>query len=440
MFQKVFGTTIGYSHLSSHKPCQDSGIWEDRDGIIVFGVADGHGDERCFRSDRGSRFAVEVSKDALYDFYNTLECNLLDKNRFLNSVNFQKELMHHLFQSIVSKWRTKVLTDYQADPVHDKVITDIKKAYGTTLMIGIMTSDYLLLLQQGDGHVFVFDDKLNYSLPIPWDEECVSNVTTSLCDNDAENHFRYKLITDIKNILAVFAGSDGVEDSFSSLDSTANNYYLPIIDEIATLGLFKENQKLSEDLADLSKKGSHDDITISGIVDADKILSVKDFIHNTYCNSSKKRNITQQIENIDSKLTSSKRKYETLEKLFATNSYNEYLQLKEERKNLAEEKERLLRELSELDKPTPKEEIEITIPISDENEEIPVTDSMNNDEPFNKKEQTNVDEKLSESTIEPTIEPPKEEQSITDQHTLEDKLSLQENSQNSKGIPTKSKP
>jgi hypothetical protein len=61
----------------------------------------------------------------------------------------------------------------------------LEHIYGTTLIAGLLTDKYLLLLQQGDGRCDVFDANGEVSQPIPWDDKCFANVTTSLCEDDA---------------------------------------------------------------------------------------------------------------------------------------------------------------------------------------------------------------------------------------------------------------
>jgi len=54
-------TRIGASHLKMGKPCQDYSAHLISDKVAIAIVADGHGGESYYRSDRGAQFAVETA-------------------------------------------------------------------------------------------------------------------------------------------------------------------------------------------------------------------------------------------------------------------------------------------------------------------------------------------------------------------------------------------
>ena len=55
LYQSFAITVTGGSHTRHGKVCQDAGFKADSPGLSVAVVADGHGDDNCFRSDRGAR-------------------------------------------------------------------------------------------------------------------------------------------------------------------------------------------------------------------------------------------------------------------------------------------------------------------------------------------------------------------------------------------------
>lgn len=59
---------VGSSHLTSNKPCQDSGLAFSKDGVHIAIVCDGHGSESYVRSDVGSMLAAEVAKEEIIKF------------------------------------------------------------------------------------------------------------------------------------------------------------------------------------------------------------------------------------------------------------------------------------------------------------------------------------------------------------------------------------
>ena len=67
----------GESHILINKVCQDSSFSTTTDNISIAIVCDGHGGARYFRSDVGSKMAVEAIKDCVYTFVNNVDLKLL---------------------------------------------------------------------------------------------------------------------------------------------------------------------------------------------------------------------------------------------------------------------------------------------------------------------------------------------------------------------------
>ena len=90
------------------------------------------------------------------------------------------------------------------------------KAYGCTLIAYVVTEKFSFGMQIGDGKCVVIDKNGTFSEPIPWDENCQMNVTTSICDSNAADEFRF-FVTEEKPS-AVFCGSDGIDDSYANVE------------------------------------------------------------------------------------------------------------------------------------------------------------------------------------------------------------------------------
>ena len=59
---------IGYSHARKDKPCQDaSGFVKDKNYAAIM-VCDGHGGDKHFRSDIGSKIAIGICEKSLEEF------------------------------------------------------------------------------------------------------------------------------------------------------------------------------------------------------------------------------------------------------------------------------------------------------------------------------------------------------------------------------------
>ena len=52
--------------------------------------------------------------------------------------------------------------------------------------------------------------------PIPWDEDCQANITTSICDSEAIEEFRYCFMKE--SPVATLMGTDGIDDSYANFE------------------------------------------------------------------------------------------------------------------------------------------------------------------------------------------------------------------------------
>lgn len=289
-------TVTGHSHLIKNPPipCEDaSDSYSDPNGRFqICVISDGHGDKSCFRSTIGSKEVVSSVMVNAKLFAESLCENEKNLSLFLKSATEQKRMIKNLTDCIVNTWHTSIMAEYNANPptqdelsgVRADVLLKYQKGvhlahiYGATLIAGILINNKcLILLQQGDGRCNVFYEDGTYDQPIPWDSRCYDNVTTSMCDVDAVSSIRHKVINlKEKDVIACFAGSDGVEDSFgdSTEDMCGNyNFYKNLCCEV--LNRHENNDDLEhyleESFSTLSKTGSADDVSVSFIVDLEAI-------------------------------------------------------------------------------------------------------------------------------------------------------------------------
>lgn len=282
-YESFCASVRGKSHIQKGTPREDFGIKMDHDDCQIFVVADGHGDPNCPRSQMGAQYVCEIAAENLRVFAQTIreqgwEDRLLDEAK-------APELVQRLIYSIVGEWIHTVTTEWEQKPLTEKELQDaaayakeytagigVERMYGTTLIAGVRTEKYLLLLQQGDGRCVVFDSRGNASQPIPWDDRCVGNATTSLCDMDAAQSCRYHIVDLAKEpVIACIAGTDGVEDSFPMSMEQTHAYYRELLRYACENGVPKLEVFLIDELNELSEKGSADDITVSGIVDVARV-------------------------------------------------------------------------------------------------------------------------------------------------------------------------
>lgn len=285
MAYELFRQSVqGAGHIKKGMPCEDYGIKFENEDCKIFALGDGHGDANCPRSSYGSQSVCEIAIEELQSFAKVIQEQCWE-DRLMDTYE-AVGLVRQLIASIFGKWSCRVNDEFINNPLTEKeeaeakdYIARYKKGervehiYGTTLIAGLLTKKYLLLLQQGDGRCVVFDNEGNASQPIPWDDRCFSNVTTSVCDADAVQSCRYHIIDLRQNpIIACVAGSDGIEDSFGSLEKM-HTYYREKLQIACENGVEELEKHLAESLPSFSAEGSQDDVTICGIIDCELFAS-----------------------------------------------------------------------------------------------------------------------------------------------------------------------
>jgi len=293
-------TVIGGNHKKSSLPCQDASYGEGfKDPVVSIAVvADGHGDENCFRSDRGADFAVRCAKNGMYNFVkdnNALFTKSLlsysKKNPSPSNGEFKKIIREKLIEYIVRSWNMCVVEDFEKNPFTEEELEkvsekyrerykngeSITKAYGTSLIAAAITPHYWFGFHIGDGRLTALYPDGTFDQPVPWDEKCYLNVTTSICDDDIlirEDGVRMHLSFHIDKPApaAIFLCTDGVDDNYPVQGNEKHLFKL-----YRTIALsFAENfvltkQQLKE-LADaFATKGKGDDTSIAGFVDPQRL-------------------------------------------------------------------------------------------------------------------------------------------------------------------------
>lgn len=312
---QVFHKSVkGASHIASGKPCQDYSLSYNENGLQIVVVCDGHGGNTYFRSDVGSKLAAEVTVELLKNFANCVSASAFKGSEFsitakpkrnpfidpdgkrlkyedLNDEQKQfakqaqayiesdgkypelQALVSELIKKIYEEWIARIANDKSKNHFtrKEKSILEgkgLEKAYGCTLLAFMRTKDFWISFQIGDGKIYCCDKALNWSNPIPKDCTCFLNYTTSLCDSNPVDEFRYAFNGKGDFPLAVMLCSDGLD---GSLRTSANlqDFYEQIInlcldgDDVET--------ELESFFPTLSESGNKDDISLSGIVDLSDI-------------------------------------------------------------------------------------------------------------------------------------------------------------------------
>lgn len=264
----------GASHIKKNKECQDASESFYNENCAIAIVCDGHGGDDYVRSASGSAFACAVAKANILNFIENV-----DKDEL---VRHHQKLIHNLEASIISAWNEAVYTHYESHPFTESEIAvlfdrakrkylqekRIESAYGTTLIAVACTENYWFGIHIGDGKCVAVNPEGKFVQPIPWDEKCFLNATTSICDSDALNRFRSFFSEKLP--VAVFVGSDGIDDCFST-EQQLNNLYKTVLYSFASSDFDSAVTDLGDYLPRLSAKGSGDDVSIAAVLDLDKI-------------------------------------------------------------------------------------------------------------------------------------------------------------------------
>lgn len=264
-------TSRGSYHIDNSIVCQDassSGAYHNRTFAVV---CDGHGGDDYVRSHIGSYFAKEAvvkcfSDNSLFTYFENASC---DKEK--------NEILLQLEKSIVSEWNDRVREHYSLNPFTSAELSRvdckvaemyakgefIEQAYGTTLIAAGVTEKCWFCLHIGDGKCVVFDKNEQFTQPVPWDERCFLNNTTSLCDFYAVKYFRHYFSDDVP--LAIFLATDGVDNSFAD-EKALNGFYELILSSFKIMPFQVAVDELAGYIPVLSSKGSGDDISIASVI------------------------------------------------------------------------------------------------------------------------------------------------------------------------------
>jgi len=247
---KAFNFSVqGFNHIKKNKECQDSSISDFNENYAIAVVSDGHGGDDYVRSLIGSSAATSVAREQIEYFIK----NINKEDLFMNT----DKLLGNLKNSIINGWNKLIESHFQFNPFSDEelsmvsekakekyILGNVESAYGTTLIAVVMTQEFWFGLHIGDGKCVVLNCDENFAQPIPTDSRCFLNATTSICDSDASISFRHFFSKEIP--VAIFIGSDGVDDSFQN-DEQLYNLYKSILFSFGTDD-FESAKKELEDL------------------------------------------------------------------------------------------------------------------------------------------------------------------------------------------------
>ena len=279
-FRQFAATAQGTKYLDKGRNCQDYSCAADFDNVQIIAVADGHGGSNYFRSETGSKLAVEILFEQVKIFCKDLKIS--ERLSDTGIKNFKFEFVKEWRKAVKNDWLQRPLeNDIRFESVSEKYKTRytsenpqivekyLYTAYGTTLICAISIGAQILILQIGDGTCVVLRNNGELVTPVPPDEENFLNVTNSLCDDKAELKIRHAVLNLDSPIApaAIFLSTDGLDDCFAYYQNAEHLYKFycgVLIENILDVGYDATEEEIkSELLAGLSKKSSQDDISLA---------------------------------------------------------------------------------------------------------------------------------------------------------------------------------
>ena len=271
----------GESHLHDGRVCQDSSAsLSDECGTVAV-VSDGHGGCDYVRSQIGSAMACEAAVKNIRRLFENISPEAFLAKPDMMLIQLEAAIINDWNESVRSHYEANPFTEEELDCVSEKAGASyrsghrIERAYGATLIAAAVTRDYWFGIQIGDGKCAAFDEAGICTQPIPWDEKCFLNKTTSICGSDALRDFRHFYSEKIPT--AVFMGSDGIDDSFKN-EEDMYDFYKTILYAFSISDYTQAVDELKAYLPRLSKEGSADDVSIAAWMDMDALKSVVDKI------------------------------------------------------------------------------------------------------------------------------------------------------------------
>lgn len=191
----------GISHERKKMPCQDYCLTASGSGCSI--LADADGVSSCAHSEIGARLACEaVVKTVLSAAGSSQTEEQLVKR--LCSVSFRERLVSNWVSEVL-----KLISEYETPPEDE--VEELRK-YGSTIMFAVITSNWYITGNLGDGQAIVFNDKFGIKLRVhaPKESSRVRCLVNERCAR--EDFLVYAYPRALFN--GVLLSTDGMYESF----------------------------------------------------------------------------------------------------------------------------------------------------------------------------------------------------------------------------------
>ena len=287
-FRTFAASYIGQKYAERGWECQDSSDKIEFERVQAIAVADGHGGKDYFRSQIGSKLAIEVLFSQLKKFCRNMAFN--ERFSDMGIRNFKYDFVNEWRKAVKKDWYDRLSNgkplgkgEIRYESVSDKyksrytsdnpqiVENYLYTAYGTTLICAVSIGSQILFLQIGDGTCVLLQRDGEFRLPVPSDDENFLNVTVSLCDKDAERKIRHAVMDcdtySPNSPAAIFLSTDGLDDCFPYYQNEEHLYKLyadVVIDDMIKNRFQNTDDEIREKLLpELTQKASQDDISLA---------------------------------------------------------------------------------------------------------------------------------------------------------------------------------
>ena len=253
MSWQIIGESVrGAAHYRNGKPNQDAWDTIQNEYCTVLAVADGHGSRKYERSDVGAKLAVHVALALLNDFAR--------QHQQTEDIRQIKQAADYLPRRLVQAWREAVDSEDNGQTEDSKQRYTL---YGTTLLAALVTDNYALYAQIGDGDVLILTRDGQLQRPIPKNNQLIANETFSLCEDKAIYHIELNLqsFNHSPTPELIFLATDGYANSFPDtveFEQAVQEFQESCI----THGIETIQSHLADWLNETSEQGSGDDVTV----------------------------------------------------------------------------------------------------------------------------------------------------------------------------------
>ena len=275
-------SVMGALHSLTGYSNQDSILWKQshNSDTIVMSVADGHGSDIHFRSKVGSLLAVKTAVATLFKLFHNqpIEIDNVSQVKDIIRYSVPRLLVHnwadqvqcHVQQHPFSNNEIDLILKKKGPIILEKIINNPKIAYGSTLLTVVVTKNYFIFFQLGDGDILIVDHNRNVRNMFSNqdgdsdDRLLIESIvhTDSLCMDNSWLEFKTGIF-DFQAIKPklILLTTDGYCNSFNS-ESGFLKIGLDYLALLEKFGYSYLSQNLYHILRQTSREGSGDDISL----------------------------------------------------------------------------------------------------------------------------------------------------------------------------------